>query len=121
MLTPAAKISDKAITDLFAAMGQRVRIAHVPLRAASMAATVAEWHGRVTGSAEPSLSRYAVDQLAHDVVLDISKAAEAGWLPRRSLPDYLCWLSSRRGAEVSHAARVYMIVVALPAHEIIPK
>lgn len=76
-------------------MGQPIKIAHVPLRVANMAATVAEWHGRVRGLAEPSLSRYAVDQLAHDVVLGLTKAAAQGWSPRWSLADYLRWLSGR--------------------------
>lgn len=89
----AAYSRDRAITDLFAAMGQPVKIAHAPLRVAAMAATVAEWHGQIRGLAEPLLSRYAVDQLAHDVVLDLSKAAAQGWSPRWSLADYLCWLS----------------------------
>jgi nucleoside-diphosphate-sugar epimerase len=84
---------DKAITGLFAAMGQPVKIAHAPLRVATMAATVAEWHGQIRGIAEPLLSRYAVNQLAHDMVLDLSKAAAQGWSPRWSLADYLRWLS----------------------------
>lgn len=91
----AAYSRDRAITDLFAAMGRPVKIAHVPLRAAELAAALAEWYGRVTGSAEPSLSRYAVDQLGHDVVLDISKATGQGWSPQWALADYLRWLSAR--------------------------
>jgi nucleoside-diphosphate-sugar epimerase len=90
---------DGAITDLFAAMGQPVTIVHVPLRVASAAAAAAEWHGRVRGSAEPSLSRYGVDQLAHDVVLDLSKAAAQGWSPTWSLADYLRWLCRERAAQ----------------------
>ena len=78
---------DAAITGLFAALGQRVRIAHVPAWLASAAAGAAE---RLAG--EPALTRYAVDQLAHDVVLDLSKAAAQGWHPRRALRDYLATL-----------------------------
>ena len=73
---PAADYSrDAAITGLFAALGQRVRIAHVPVWLVSAART-----------------RYAADQLAHDVVLDLSRAAAQGWRPRRALPDYLAAL-----------------------------
>ena len=75
---------DAVITGLFAALGQRVRIAHVPAWLASAAAGAAE---RLAG--EPALTRYAVDQMAHDVVLDLSKAASQGWQPRRDLRDYL--------------------------------
>ncbi|WP_086575502.1 hypothetical protein [Streptomyces alboverticillatus] len=39
--------------------------------------------------AEVALSRYAVDQLAHRVVLDITKARGCGWAPRRTLEDFL--------------------------------
>jgi 2-alkyl-3-oxoalkanoate reductase len=37
----------------------------------------------------PRLSRYAVDQLTDGMVLDISKALQAGYRPRRTLDDYL--------------------------------
>ena len=80
---------DAAITGLFAALGQRVRIAHVPAWLASAAAGAAE---RLAG--EPALTRYAVDQLAHDVVLDLSKATAQGWRPRWALRDYLATLTA---------------------------
>jgi len=80
---------DAAITELFAALGQRVRITHVPIRAASAAAEVAERRGLSGASA---LTRYAVDQMAHDVVLDLSKATAQGWQPRWMLSDYLATL-----------------------------
>jgi hypothetical protein len=41
---------------------------------------------------EPPLTRYAVDQLAHTVVLDVGKARSQGWTPRRTLDDYLSLL-----------------------------
>jgi hypothetical protein len=41
---------------------------------------------------EPPLTRYAVDQMAHDVVLDLSKAATQGWRARWTLDDYLATL-----------------------------
>ncbi|MFE1786054.1 hypothetical protein ACFW9F_26660, partial [Streptomyces sp. NPDC059506] len=37
----------------------------------------------------PALTRYAVDQLAHGVVLDVGKAESRGWTARRSLADHL--------------------------------
>jgi 2-alkyl-3-oxoalkanoate reductase len=80
---------DAAITGLFAALGQRVRIAHVPMRMASSAATAAELGTRAGLPGGQALTRYAVDQLAHDVVLDLSRAAAQGWRPRRALRDYL--------------------------------
>jgi nucleoside-diphosphate-sugar epimerase len=80
---------DTAITELFAALGQRVRITHVPIRVASAAAEVAERRGQSGASA---LTRYAVDQMAHDVVLDLSRATAQGWQPRWMLSDYLATL-----------------------------
>jgi nucleoside-diphosphate-sugar epimerase len=43
-------------------------------------------------SGEPALTGYAVDQMAHDVVLDLSKTANQGWQPRWMLRDYLATL-----------------------------
>ena len=80
---------DAAITDLFTALGQHVRVAHMPMRMATMAADAAEFFNRLGRPGEPALTRYAVDQMAHDVVLDLSKAAAQGWRPRRALRDYL--------------------------------
>jgi nucleoside-diphosphate-sugar epimerase len=83
---------DATITELFAALGQRVRIAHVPMRMASVAANAAERANRLGLSGEPALTRYAVDQMGHDVVLDLSKTATQGWQPRWMLRDYLATL-----------------------------
>jgi len=85
---------DAAITELFAALGERVRIVHVPKRLASAAASAAECHNRLAGTGEPALTCYAVDQLAHDVVLDLSKATAQGWRPRWALRDYLATLTA---------------------------
>jgi nucleoside-diphosphate-sugar epimerase len=86
---------DAAITGLFAALGRPVRITHVPVRLARVAASTAERRSRLGRYGEPALTRYAVDQLAHDVVLDLSRAAAQGWRPRRALPDYLAALATR--------------------------
>jgi nucleoside-diphosphate-sugar epimerase len=83
---------DDAITGLFTALGQQVRIAHVPVRIAAAAANAAERRHCLGRSGEPTLTRYAVDQMAHDVVLDLSKAAAQGYRPQRSLRDYLATL-----------------------------
>ena len=85
---------DAAITELFAALGERVRIVHVPKRLASAAASAAECHNRLAGTGEPALTCYAVDQLAHDVVLDLSKATAQGWRPRWALRDYIATLTA---------------------------
>jgi 2-alkyl-3-oxoalkanoate reductase len=69
-----------------------VRIAHVPMRMASVAANAAERRNRLGLSGEPALTGYAVDQMAHDVVLDLSKTANQGWQPRWMLRDYLATL-----------------------------
>jgi nucleoside-diphosphate-sugar epimerase len=83
---------DAAITELFMALGRHVRIVHVPVRMASVSANAAEFLNRLGPPGEPALTRYAVDQVAHDVVLDLSKAAIQGWRPRRALYDYLATL-----------------------------
>jgi 2-alkyl-3-oxoalkanoate reductase len=83
---------DAAITGLFAALGQPVRITHLPVWMTCVAASAAERRNRLGRSGEPALTRYAVDQMAHDVVLDLSKAAAQGWRPRWMLGDYLARL-----------------------------
>jgi nucleoside-diphosphate-sugar epimerase len=57
---------------------------HVPVALANAAATVA---GRLRRS--PTLTRYAVDQLAHGLVLDLTRAREQGYEPKRTLSDFL--------------------------------
>jgi hypothetical protein len=59
---------------------------------ASVAASAAERLNRLGLPGEPALTRYAVDQIAHDIVLDLSKAATQGWRPRRAFHDYLATL-----------------------------
>jgi nucleoside-diphosphate-sugar epimerase len=72
---------DDAIAAVLAAYGVRASIAHVPVWLAMAAARVA---GRRRG-----LTPYSVDQLAHTVVLDWSRAAAQGYQPRRTLGDFL--------------------------------
>jgi nucleoside-diphosphate-sugar epimerase len=66
----------------------RVPVTHLPIPLVSAAAAVVTAVARLTGR-PPVLSRYAVEQLAHPVVLDISRARAQGWTPRRSFADFL--------------------------------
>lgn len=80
---------DAAVRAVLTVHGRTARVVHAPVSLASSVAWVAEAVARLSGSAEPFLSRYAVDQLARGMVLDISKATARGWRPRRALHDYV--------------------------------
>jgi nucleoside-diphosphate-sugar epimerase len=71
---------DTAIRGVLAAHGVPVRIVHVPV---ALAYAVAHAHLR------RELTPYAVDQLAHGVVLDTGRARALGWHPHRTLADFL--------------------------------
>lgn len=79
---------DAAVRAVLRAHGVAARIRHLPPALATAAARVTEGAARLTRT-EPVLSRYAVDQLAHPVVLDVTRARARGWQPRRTLADYL--------------------------------
>lgn len=81
---------DAAVASVLRAHGVRARVRHLPAGLARTAARIAE----ALATGEPVLSRYAVDQLAHPVVLDVRRARSRGWNPGRTLEDYL---SSPRG------------------------
>ncbi|MGW7194358.1 NAD-dependent epimerase/dehydratase family protein, partial [Streptomyces sp. NPDC054838] len=66
---------DAAVGAVLRAHGMRARIRHLPPGVAVAAARIAETLSR----GEPALSRYAVDQLAHPVVLDLTRARSQGW------------------------------------------
>lgn len=87
---------DAVVQDVLAAHGHAVRVLHVPLVAARRVAWLVEavpWLRPGWWSAgEPALTRYLVDQAAHSVVLDISKAAAQGWWPCHTIADYLSGL-----------------------------
>ncbi|MCI4084450.1 NAD-dependent epimerase/dehydratase family protein [Streptomyces sp. MMS21 TC-5] len=85
---------DAAVRAVLDAHGVRARIRHLPLPLARTAARVAQ----ALATAEPVLSRYAVDQLAHPVVLDLTRARSQGWLPRRTLADHLGEVAAGAGA-----------------------
>ncbi|WP_370416578.1 NAD-dependent epimerase/dehydratase family protein [Streptomyces fradiae] len=79
---------DDAIRTVLRAHDTRARIGHLPLPLARAAATAAQSLARPRPHAEPALTRYAVDQLAHSVVLDVSRAQAQGWRAERTLADY---------------------------------
>ncbi|WP_030743525.1 NAD-dependent epimerase/dehydratase family protein [Streptomyces sp. NRRL F-5135] len=89
---------DTAVRQVLTAHGVPARIRHLPRPVARSAARAAEtWARRGRGrSAGPALSRYAVDQLAHSVVLDTTRARDQGWFPRRTLADHLADLRTAR-------------------------
>ncbi|MFI5764903.1 NAD-dependent epimerase/dehydratase family protein [Streptomyces sp. NPDC051563] len=84
-------LRDAAVSEVLRAHGVRARIRHLPPALALTAARLAE----ALSSGEPALSRYAVDQLAHPVVLDLTRARSRSWVPERNLAGYL---GSLRGA-----------------------
>ncbi|MFD7728883.1 NAD-dependent epimerase/dehydratase family protein [Kitasatospora phosalacinea] len=73
---------DAALRAVLAAHGRRARLLHVPPRLAALAV------GR-----RPHLTAYALDQLAHRVVLDTRKSRSRGFTPGRDLDDYLAGLA----------------------------
>jgi 2-alkyl-3-oxoalkanoate reductase len=79
---------DPAVREVLAAHGVRARVGRLPVGAAYAAAYAAGAVARLAPHREPVLTRYAVDQLAHSVVLDVSRALALGWAPRRTLADY---------------------------------
>ncbi|MGW2205764.1 NAD-dependent epimerase/dehydratase family protein [Streptomyces sp. NPDC001774] len=79
---------DEAIGTVLRAHGVRARIHHLPLPLARGTARAAEAVARLRPGAEPPLTRYAVDQLAHRVVLDVARAEGQGWRAARTLADY---------------------------------
>jgi len=80
---------DAAVRAVLAATGRPVRLVHVPLWLARSAAAMLGTVSRLVPGVRPVLTRYAVDQVGRDVVLDIGKATAQGWYPRLSLMDYL--------------------------------
>jgi nucleoside-diphosphate-sugar epimerase len=59
-------------------------VRHVPLDLVRPLARAAELF-----AGDPTLTRYAVDQLSDGLVLDIRKARDRGWRPRHTLDDWL--------------------------------
>jgi nucleoside-diphosphate-sugar epimerase len=65
-----------------------IRLLHIPIPLANAAAAAAALISRA-GFIHPRLTRYAVDQLAHGVVLDTTRARRQGWSPTHDLQDFL--------------------------------
>ncbi|MFI5685446.1 NAD-dependent epimerase/dehydratase family protein [Streptomyces sp. NPDC051636] len=86
---------DEAIRTVLRAHGVRARIGHIPPPVARTAAGAAQTLARLRPHTEPLLTRYSVDQLAHSVVLDVSKAESQGWTGGRVLTDYTAALPAR--------------------------
>jgi nucleoside-diphosphate-sugar epimerase len=82
---------DDTLRQVMDAYRLRARLFHVPIRLANIAGAASEAFSCVGPKAglDPLISRYTVDQLAHTVVLDISKARRQGWRPHRTLFDFL--------------------------------
>ncbi|MEH1014314.1 NAD(P)-dependent oxidoreductase [Micromonospora sp. CPCC 206060] len=91
----AAYARDAVLRAALAAAGRPVRIAHLPMGLVDAAARVATGLARLTGRS-PRLTRYAVDQLARPMVLDISRARAVGYRPRLGFDDYLAALGRQR-------------------------
>jgi nucleoside-diphosphate-sugar epimerase len=95
---------DGAVCAVLAAAGTPVRVVHVPVAVTRLAARLAEAVAHLRPDGQPVLSRYAIEQLAHGVLLDIGKARAQGWRPRRRLTDFLAvaayTATARRGPGV---------------------
>lgn len=79
---------DDAVRTVLAAHGVHARVGHLPLPLARAAAALVERASLLRPGVEPPLTRYAVDQLAHSVVLDVTKARRQGWAAPHTLADY---------------------------------
>ncbi|TDC45380.1 NAD(P)-dependent oxidoreductase [Micromonospora sp. KC207] len=88
---------DAVLRAALAATGDPARLAHLPVGLAGAAASAATGWSRLTRRA-PVLTRYAVDQLARDMVLDIGRARAQGYRPRRDFADYLAALGGGQQA-----------------------
>lgn len=82
---------DDVVRGVLSALGTPARLVHVPTGLGYAAASAARLVARLR-STPPVLTRYAVDQLAHGVVLDTGRAAALGWRPRYDLDRFTAWL-----------------------------
>lgn len=90
---------DAVVRDGLAALGHQVRVTHLPVPVTMAAAGVVESLARLPGTGPPTLTRYAVDQLAHGVVLDTGRARAQGWTARRSFGHFVAELWSQARAD----------------------
>jgi nucleoside-diphosphate-sugar epimerase len=82
---------DAAVRAVLEAFGLTPRLVHIPVGFASTAAALA-----MRLHPAPTLTRYAVDQLAHGLVLDITRAAALGYTPKLALSSYLSRVRAHR-------------------------
>lgn len=92
---------DALITALFAALGEPVRVRHVPLPPVRALATATGALARFTGG-DPAISTYGLDQISHNVVLDCSRALSTGWRAPYEFSDYLAELRSKQREDSAH-------------------
>jgi len=85
---------DAVVTRVLAAAGRPARPLRVPVPVALGAAALAGGATRLGVPGTGRLTRYAVEQLAYGTVLDLGRAYAQGWVPRRTLPDFLAELST---------------------------
>jgi nucleoside-diphosphate-sugar epimerase len=78
---------DATVRAVLAAFGRPARPVKIPIGIANAAAALA-----MRLHPAPTLTRYAVDQLAHGLVLDTGRATALGYTPTRTLTDYLARL-----------------------------
>jgi nucleoside-diphosphate-sugar epimerase len=88
---------DRVVRAALAAVGRSARVRHVPVPLARVAAAAATAFARLPGTGAPRLTRYAVDQLAVGMVLDIGRARAQGYRPRRTFFDFTAGLAAGRG------------------------
>ncbi|WP_232050576.1 NAD(P)-dependent oxidoreductase [Actinoplanes sp. OR16] len=69
-----------------------VPVQHVPITFARAVAAASGLITRLTGT-EPTLSRYALEQLTVPVILNTARARDQGWTPSRSFTDYASTLT----------------------------
>ncbi|WDZ82825.1 NAD-dependent epimerase/dehydratase family protein [Micromonospora cathayae] len=87
---------DAVLRAVLAASGIPARLVHLPVRSAMVAADAATGWSRLSRR-PPRLTRYAVEQLARGMVLDLGRARAQGYRPRRKLADHLARIGSGRG------------------------
>jgi len=88
---------DATVRQVLAAFGRNARTVHVPVPVANAAAAFAT---RLRPA--PALTRYAVDQLAHGLVLDLTRATTRGYAPGRRLADFL---ADHPASRIAHRQR----------------
>ncbi|MER6913438.1 NAD(P)-dependent oxidoreductase [Streptomyces sp. NPDC000594] len=92
---------DRTIRAVLTAHGTPAGIGRLPVSVARSVAGAAERVARLRPGREPWLTRYAVEQLARGVVLDVTRAERRGWRAPHTLADHLAAVASGRGGALS--------------------